>query len=57
MSKLKATTAAFLQVLEDNAKALAAGGKMPYAKSSGRTSTPDDASGTALKQVMPRDHA
>ena len=46
-----------MQVLEDNAKALEAGGKMPYAKSAGRTSTPDNASGTALKQTMPRDHA
>lgn len=46
-----------VQVLEDNAKALEAGGKMPYAKSAGRTSTPENASGTALKQTMPRDHA
>lgn len=46
-----------MQVLEDNANALEAGGKMPYAKSAGRTSTPDNVSGTALKQTMPRDHA
>lgn len=45
------------QVIEDNAKALVAGGKMPYAKAAGKTSTPDNTPGTALKQTMPRDHA
>lgn len=45
------------QILEDNARALAAGGKMPFARTAGATSTPDNAAGTALKQVMPRDHA
>ena len=56
-SRVMAAHLVGMQVLEDNAKALAAGGKMPYAKSAGRTSTPDNTSGTALKQVMPRDHA
>lgn len=46
-----------MQILEDNARALAAGGKMPFARTAGATSTPDNAAGTALKQVMPRDHA
>lgn len=46
-----------MQVIEDNAKALVAGGKMPYAKAAGKTSTPDNTPGTALKQTMPRDHA
>jgi len=47
----------FMQMLEDNARALAAGAKMPFARATGTTSTPDNAAGTALKQVMPRDHA
>ena len=46
-----------MQVLEDNAKALATGSQMPYARTSGTTSTPDNTSGTAMKQVMPRAHA
>ncbi|DBB10191.1 hypothetical protein WJX82_001148 [Trebouxia sp. C0006] len=45
------------QMLEDNVRALAAGAKMPFAHANGTTSTPDNAAGTALKQVMPRDHA
>ena len=53
----RASTVVCMQVIEDNAKALVSGGKMPYAKSAGKTSTPDNASGTALKQTMPRDHA
>ncbi len=47
----------FMQMLEDNVRALAAGAKMPFAHANGTTSTPDNAAGTALKQVMPRDHA
>ena len=46
-----------MQMLEDNARALAAEVKMPFAHANGTTSTPDNAAGTALKQVMPRDHA
>ncbi len=46
-----------MQMLEDNVRALAAGAKMPFAHANGTTSTQDNAAGTALKQVMPRDHA
>ena len=46
-----------MQVLEDNARALATGSQMPYARTAGTISTPDNVSGTALRQVMPRDHA
>lgn len=45
------------QMLEDNASALAAGAKMPFARATGTTSTPDNATGMGMKQVMPRDHA
>ena len=46
-----------VQMLENNARALADGAKLPFARANGATSTPDNAAGAAVKQVMPRDHA
>ena len=46
-----------LQILEENARALAAGAKLPYAGAAGKVSLPDASQTSAARQTMPRDHA
>ena len=46
-----------MQMLEDNARALAAGAKLPYVGAAGKVSVPESGQGSAGRQAMPRDHA
>ena len=54
---LFSTLLPLLQILEDNARALAAGAKLPYAGAAGKVSVPDASQRSAARQTMPRDHA
>ena len=49
--------ASVMQILEDNARALAAGAKLPYVGAAGKVSVPESGQGSTGRQAMPRDHA